>query len=103
VLAPAARGRADIVPRPPPPKPRLSLLPPPVRMPRHSHSPWIPWAGLLFRVFGVDAFACPCCSGRLRVHAVVQGVWATTRVLACLAKTPAQTRIAIPRGPPTAA
>lgn len=104
VFAPAARGRADIVPTPKvEPEPRLTLLPPsaaPSRLPRPA---WIPWADLLFRVFDADALACPHCDGRLRVHAVLQGRWVTRRVLGCLGKPSATPRLWSARGPPLAA
>jgi hypothetical protein len=102
VFAPGARGRSGIVPEPPEPEnPSLTLLPPGRKSDpsRHSHR-WIPWANLLFRVFDVDAFACPTCDGRLRVHAVVQGVWATRRVLGCLGLPSSTPRLWTARGPP---
>lgn len=90
VFAAAARGRAAIVAcGRPPPAPRHDLLLPPQKLAGGANASWIPWATLLFRVFDVHAFACPNCDERMRVHAVVQGVWATTRVLACLGRPPA--------------
>ena len=59
VFAPAAPGRADIVPRRPSPIPRPTLLPPGALPPRAKSSSWIPWATLLHRVFGANAFAPP--------------------------------------------
>jgi hypothetical protein len=53
-------------------------------------------------VFGADALACPHCDGRLRVHAVIQGRWATRRVLGCLGRPSATPRLWA-RGPPVAA
>jgi hypothetical protein len=103
VFAPAARGRADIVPRPKvEPGPRLTLLPARAKARRRHHPAWIPWAELLFRVFGADALVCPHCDGRLRVHAVIQGRWATRRVLGCLGRPSATPRLWA-RGPPVAA
>jgi len=104
VFAPAARGRADIVPRPKvDPGPRLTLLPPRAKAHRSRHPAWIPWAELLFRVFGADALECPHCDGRLRVHAVIQGRWATRRVLGSLGRPSATPRLWSARGPPVAA
>ena len=42
------------------------------------------------------------CGTRMTVHAVVQGVWATTRVLASLARPSRQQRLVCARGPPAA-
>ncbi|MFM6127291.1 MAG: transposase [Sphaerospermopsis kisseleviana] len=104
VYAPAARGRADIVPRPKvEPGPRLTLLPARAKARRRHHPAWIPWAELLFHVFGADALECPHCDGRLRVHAVIQGRWATRRVLGCLGRPSATPRLWSARGPPVAA
>jgi hypothetical protein len=103
VFAPAAKGRADIVPgHPDAAKERVCLLPPRVKLPPTRNSPWVPWYDLLFRVFDVDAMACPHCPGRMRVHAVVQGRWATRRVLGCLGR-PSSPRLWSARGPPAAA
>lgn len=38
--------------------------------PRAKRSRWVPWADLMWRVFGVDSHACVC-GGRLALHAVV--------------------------------
>ncbi len=43
------------------------------------------WADLLQRVFGVDAFRCAHCGGRLRLRCVVINPPATTRILRALA------------------
>jgi Putative transposase len=104
VFAPAAKGRADIVPgHPDPPKERVCLLPARVKLPSTRNTPWVPWADLLFRVFDADALACPNCPGRFRVHAVVQGRWATRRVLGCLGRPSTTPRLWSARGPPAAA
>ena len=77
IFAPAAAGRAAIVPVRPPPAARPTLLPPHALLPPRAKSPsWIPWATLLHRVFGANAFACTHCETRTVVHAVVQGEWA---------------------------
>ena len=81
IFAPAAAGRAAIVPVRPPPAARPTLL---------------------HRVFGANAFACPHCETRRVVHAVVQGGWATSRVLASLARPSRQPRLVRARGPPPA-
>ncbi len=52
IFAPAAAGRAAIVPVRPPPAARPTLLPPHALLPPRAKSPsWIPWATLLHRVF----------------------------------------------------
>ena len=47
---------------------------------------WIPWAQLLFRVFGVEGLRCDC-GGWMEVHAIVIGQPATTRALRALQPT----------------
>ena len=64
---------------------------------------FLKFPALRFRVFGADALACPHCDGRLRVHAVIQGRWATRRVLGCLGRPSATPRLWSARGPPAAA
>ena len=70
IFAPAAAGRAAIVPVRPPPAARPTLLPPHALLPPRAKSPsWIPWATLLHRVFirltdchlrSGSAHRCPC-------------------------------------------
>jgi len=99
VFAPASALRARVVP-PPPPPPERSLLRPVARSPVLAGiRRWLPWAELLWRVFQVDGRACPSCGRTMTVHAVVQGVWATRRVLACLARPSAAPRLTAARGP----
>jgi hypothetical protein len=100
VFAPAASLRSRVVPAPPPTQERQPLLPPSVLVPRHSR--WIPWSDLLWRVFEVDGRACPTCGRPMTVHAVVQGVWATRRVLASLARPSAAPPLLPGRAPPAA-
>ena len=84
ILASAAAWRSLVVPKRPGGERRSRC--------KHKHgskdSPYIKWKDLLFRVFGVDAFKCHACDGRMRVHAVVKGFWATRRVLGCLRISP---------------
>ena len=100
VFAPAARLRARVVPAPAQAQERQPLLPPSILVPRRS--PWICWSDLLWRVFEVDGRACPACGRPMVVHAVVQGVWATRRVLATLARPSAAPRLLPARAPPAA-
>lgn len=104
VFAPAAPGRSAIVPgrRGAQDSTRPVLLPPSASPKWLMRPTWIPWASLLHRVFGLDAFVCTNCGTRMTVHAVVQGVWATTRVLASLARPSRQQRLVCARGPPAA-
>jgi hypothetical protein len=57
-----------------------------------EHSRWVPWAPLLRRVFGAEGWICSNCGQRMKLHAVVKGPPASTRILAGLA--------AASRGPP---
>jgi len=100
VFAPAASLRSRVVPAPPPAPERQPLLPPSVLVPRDSR--WIPWSDLLWRVFEVDGRACPSCGRPMEVHAVVQGVWPTRRVLASLARPSAAPLLLPARAPPAA-
>lgn len=81
VLAPAARWRREVVPEP------LAEV---AATCRHRAGggldPWIPWHLLLKRTFGVDALQCAQCGGRLRVRAVVAGVWLAPKLLAVLGR-----------------
>jgi hypothetical protein len=63
ILAPAAKRRPRVVPRPPP---QIQLVFPieNMRPKRQSFRPG--WAALLARTFGVDAERCPRCGGRMR-------------------------------------
>ena len=100
VFAPAAPLRSRVVTAPPPAPERQPLLPPSVLVPRDSR--WIPWSDLLWRVFDVEGRACPNCGRPMEVHAVVQGVWATRRVLASLARPSAAPLLLPARAPPAA-
>jgi hypothetical protein len=99
VFGPAAKLRARIVPAPPPAERQPLLV---HSAPQKRWRAWIPWADLMWRVFSVEAMTCSCgCS--MRVHAVVQGVWATRRVLSCLGLPSAMPRLLPARAPPEAA
>ena len=90
VLAGNSKWRREIVPRPipkPEEKPSKKLTP----MPKlNLDVPRKPWADLLAHVFGIDAFLCPNCGGRMELRCVVQGR-ATPKVLEGLERS---------RGPP---
>ena len=97
VLAPRHGMRSAVIPKTAPPE-SLGLL---RKEPRAKRSRWVPWADLLWRVFGVDGHACVC-GGRLALHAVVI-VPATFDVLASLHRSGVLAANAAPRGPPGAA
>lgn len=103
VFAPAARGRAEIVPAPPEPTTACARRLPPRAPGSRGEPSWIPWAELLRRVFAVDALLYPGCGGRMRVHAVVQGRWAPGRVLGTLGRPSSTPRLWLARGPPAVA
>jgi hypothetical protein len=81
VLAPAHPGRAAIVPTPQ----RVGH-----EGCRHAtgapHATYIRWADLLKRIFNFDALKCGACGGRLRVRAVVRGVWVAPKLLGVLGR-----------------
>ena len=101
VVAPAAPWRPFVVAHAPRPEERTALAP--HRKHKHSKSPYISWRKLLWRVFAVDPFVCHECDGRMRVHAVVRGFWATRRVLGCLRVSSVVAGPAPARAPPLAA
>ena len=90
VLAGNSKWRREIVPKPIPKRdetPSKKLTP----MPKlNLDVPRKPWADLLAHVFGIDAFLCPNCGGRMELRCVVQGR-ATPKVLEGLERS---------RGPP---
>jgi hypothetical protein len=91
VYANRSPWRSQVVAR----KRRQSMVPRLSRKERKSlDSAWVPWAELLHRVFGVDAFACPKCGGQMRLRAVVLGP-VTAKILAGLQRSA--------RGPPVEA
>ena len=55
-------------------------------------SRWVPWARLLWRVFEVDGYECPNCSGRMRLRALVQGPPATVKVVRSLRRSAQRAR-----------
>ncbi|MCP3992692.1 MAG: hypothetical protein GY724_26720 [Actinomycetia bacterium] len=95
VLAPRAAWRAQVVPKPPPtpPLPCTSLS----RTPSTT-SRWVKWGQLLWRLFALDAFACPICRQLMQLRAVVIYPPATTKVVNAL-----DVAVRKARGPPSAA
>ena len=104
-LAPHAAWRARVVPSPrsrsdtaagdedgdeptdaaEPPQPALSAQP-------HPKSRWVPWARLLWRVFGVAGFECPNCGGPMHLRALVARPPATVKVLNSLRRSAQRAR-----------
>jgi hypothetical protein len=76
VLAPNARLRPLVVPRPPPPP-----EPPSAEQPTTARPSRIPWARLLERTFGEDVFTCDACGGPRRVVACVFSASIAARIL----------------------
>jgi hypothetical protein len=76
ILAPAARMRSRVVPKPEEERERRALGSRRSRSRKAKNMrrsrPKIPWADLLRRTFGVDSLRCRC-GARLRVHAVIMG------------------------------
>jgi hypothetical protein len=95
VLAPASKLRCRIVPKP------VAAPADDVEVPAKGRggARYRPWAELLKRCFALDVLACPSCSGRLRIVALVTDPTPTRRFLRGLgerteppAREPAQGR-----------
>ena len=67
VLAPHAKSRAAIVPRPA----QQASNPPADHTHAHPSSTRMSWARLLKRVFGIDLEHCPNCGGALKIIAAI--------------------------------
>lgn len=95
ILAPAAGFRSRVVPAP-------TTAAHPEKPPApEGRTPYrLPWAGLLRRVFLVDALECPRCHGRMRIVAAVTGGDAIERILKHLGEDPDPPHLAIARAPP---
>ena len=85
VLAGKASLRGEVVPPPPAESasaPQLRRSERLTRRPRvRLEGERASWADLLRRVFGVDAYRCPGCGGRLALRTVVVNPPATTKIL----------------------
>jgi len=77
VLAPNARLRPLVVPRPPAP----AEPPPATALPARARPARLPWAQLLKRTFGEDVFVCDACGGPRRVVACVFSAAIAARIL----------------------
>jgi len=78
VLAPNARLRPLVVPRPPAP---AELPPATAELPTRARPARLPWAQLLARTFGEDVFVCDRCGGPRRVVACVFSATIAARIL----------------------
>ena len=81
VLAANAGWRAEVVPKPPAPTREEKLARKRRKLARKPRWQGLGWADLLERVFGVDAFRCARCGGRLSLRCMVINPPATTRIL----------------------
>jgi len=77
VLAPSARLRPLVLPRPPAP----AEPPPATELPTKARPARLPWAQLLKRTFGEDVFVCDRCGGPRRVVACVFSAAIAARIL----------------------
>jgi len=89
ILGRRAAWRREVAPRPRPPRnedarQREACK---LRWPAKgsAKSSWFPWAALLLRVFGADAWLCPRCGKRMELRAEMVLPPATRRILAGLA------------------
>jgi hypothetical protein len=81
VLAANAAWRPEVVPTPPAVSKEERLARKRRKLARRPRWQGLGWADLLERVFGVDAFRCKGCGGRLHLRCVVINPPATTRIL----------------------
>jgi hypothetical protein len=107
VLAPNARLRKHIVPKPPRTEPSPELTRPPttssqpVDPAEPSRTPSrLPWAELLQRTFREDLLTCDRCGGQRRVVACVFSSTVTAEILEHLGLPPRPLRTAPARAPP---
>ena len=103
VLAPNAKRRSLVVPKPPVPaekerapsdKPRVRPSPSPYRL---------DWAAALRRVYGVDVLQCARCGGRLVILAFIEKASAVTAILEHLGLPSVPLPLGKARGPPQVA
>ena len=81
VLASRSRLRARVRPKVPKAKKHPASVGKRLSKRGRGRSRWRPWSALLWRVFGVNGFACPKCGEAMALRAVVLPP-ATLRVLA---------------------
>ena len=95
VLASASKVRAHLAPKPAvPPKPTADVRESPRR------GAYRPWAELLTRTFGFDVLTCPCCSGRMKLLALVTDPTSVARYLRGIGEPTDVPKRTPARGPP---
>jgi hypothetical protein len=95
VLASASKLRARLAPKPGvPPKPTADVAESPRR------GAYRPWAELLKRTFGFDVLTCPCCSGRMKLLALVTEPTSVARYLRGIGEPTDVPKRTPARGPP---
>jgi hypothetical protein len=95
VLASASKLRPRLAPKPAvPPKPTAEV---PERPRRGAYRPW---AELLKRTFGFDVLTCPCCSGRMKLLALVTDPKSIARYLRGIGEPTDVPKRTPARGPP---
>jgi len=90
LLAPAAKGRSQVVPARVAPRPGTN----------RRQRPWIPWAALLLRVFSFDPLVCPKCSGSMKILSAIAEAKVIRKILACYGQPVDPPRILPARSPP---
>jgi hypothetical protein len=95
VLASASKLRPRLAPKPGvPPKPTADEPESPRR------GAYRPWAELLKRTFGFDVLTCPCCSGRMKLLALVTDPTSVARYLRGIGEPTDVPKRTPARGPP---
>ena len=95
VLASASKVRARLAPKPAvAPKPTADVPESPRR------GAYRPWAELLKRTFGFDVLTCPCCSGRMKLLALVTEPQSIARYLRGIGEPTDVPKRTPARGPP---
>jgi hypothetical protein len=84
ILAPAARHRAAVIPRPSAPSVEARSADDDVQAPHAPRSRNYSWAELMRRVFAVDVLECPQCRGRMRILAAIHSLSAIRAILECV-------------------
>ena len=107
LLAPNARDREVLVPRPEPEEaatPAASGAAPPAEPPVKSKRPTrIPWADLLQKVFAIDVFSCDRCGGRRRIISAITDEATAHKILAHVGLPTCAPDLLPARAPPPAA
>ena len=88
VLAPGARGRSEIVPRPHAVADEVPGRGSTAHVSRPRSGRYLVWAELLRRVFEIDVLKCPTCGGRLRLVSVILDGLSARRYLTGASRVP---------------